>query len=44
MTIRIVLADDHEMIRDGLRALIAVQDNMTVVGESADGQSALKIA
>lgn len=44
MTIRIVLADDHEMIRDGLRALIAVQDNMTVVGEAADGQSALKIA
>ena len=44
MTIRIMLADDHKMIRDGLRALIEKQKNMEVVGEAADGKAAVALA
>lgn len=40
--IRILLADDHAIVRDGLAANIALQPDMTVVGEAADGESALR--
>lgn len=43
MAIRIVLADDHKMIRDGLRSLISEHGNMEVIGEAADGLSAVKL-
>ena len=41
-TIRIILADDHCVLRDGLRALIEGQPDMEVVGEAADGQAVLR--
>ncbi len=44
MAIKIMLADDHKIIRDGLRALIEKQTNMEVVAEASDGQTAVKIA
>ncbi|MDD4869041.1 MAG: response regulator transcription factor [Kiritimatiellae bacterium] len=44
MAIRIMLADDHKMIRDGLRALIEKHHNMEVIGEAADGQAAVQTA
>jgi DNA-binding NarL/FixJ family response regulator len=44
MAIRIMLVDDHKMIRDGLRSLIAKQSNMEVIGEAADGQVAVQTA
>ena len=34
----ILLADDHDIVRDGLRALIEMFDEYTVVGESCDGE------
>lgn len=40
--IRVVLADDHGIIRDGLRAILAAQDGMHVVGEAADGVAAVR--
>ena len=40
-TIRIILADDHTVLRTGLRLLIDNQPDFTVVGEAADGQAAL---
>ncbi len=40
--IRILLADDHEMIRSGLRALIEAQPDLEVVGEAEDGRDALE--
>ncbi len=40
--IKILLADDHRVLRDGLRALIEVQADMEVVGESGDGQDVLR--
>lgn len=42
--IRIVLADDHEIVRGGLRALIDAQDDLVVVGEASDGDSAYRMA
>jgi len=44
MTIRIMLADDHKMIRDGLRSLIEQHRGMEVIGEAADGQNAVQAA
>lgn len=37
MTIRVIIADDHCMFRDGLRPLLERQPDLSVVGEAADG-------
>jgi DNA-binding NarL/FixJ family response regulator len=42
--LRILLADDHKIVRDGLRLIIDGQPNMQVVGEAANGQEALDVA
>jgi DNA-binding NarL/FixJ family response regulator len=39
--IRIVIADDHAILREGIRALIAPATDMEVVGEAGDGQAAI---
>lgn len=44
MSIRILIADDHGLIRAGLRALLKDVPDITVVGEAADGLSLLKLA
>jgi DNA-binding NarL/FixJ family response regulator len=38
--VRVFLADDHAVVREGLKALISAQSGITVVGEAADGESA----
>jgi two-component system response regulator NreC len=43
-TLRIVLADDHEMMRDGLKVLVNAQSDMEVVGEAANGRAAVALA
>lgn len=40
--IRVVLADDHPVVRSGLRTLIGTIDGLEVVGEATDGESALR--
>jgi DNA-binding NarL/FixJ family response regulator len=42
--IRILIADDHAIFRDGLRRLLATQEDFRVVGEACDGQEALALA
>ena len=42
--IRILLADDHTVVRDGLRALLEREADMTVVAEAADGRESLRLA
>jgi DNA-binding NarL/FixJ family response regulator len=42
MSIGILIADDHQIVREGLRALVASQEGMTVVGESANGRDAVE--
>jgi DNA-binding NarL/FixJ family response regulator len=41
--IRVVLVDDHQMMRDGLRALLEREPDVQVVGEAGDGRQALKL-
>ena len=43
MNIRILLADDHRILRDGLRSLLAQQADIAVVGEASDGESAVAL-
>lgn len=42
--IRILIVDDHAVVRQGLRALIATEPNMELVGEAADGLEAVRQA
>ena len=44
MSIRVLLADDHALIREGLRSLLEKQPNMEVVGEAEDGRRAKELA
>ena len=44
MTIAILLADDHRMMREGLRALVDRQADMEVVAEAADGRTAVELS
>jgi DNA-binding NarL/FixJ family response regulator len=43
MTIRVLLADDQEMVRSGFRLLLAREADLEVVGEAADGLEALEL-
>jgi DNA-binding NarL/FixJ family response regulator len=42
MTISVFLADDHQVMRDGLRTLIEAQPDLKVVGESGDGRETVR--
>jgi NarL family two-component system response regulator LiaR len=42
--IRILLVDDHAIVRDGLRAVLKLQPDIEVVGEAEDGQAAVSMA
>ena len=44
MGIKILLADDHKLLREGLRALIEEQQNMTVIAEAENGRSAVQLS
>ena len=41
-TITVLIVDDHPIVRQGLRQLLEVQDNLEIVGEAEDGQSAIE--
>lgn len=43
MATRIVLADDHRMVRQGIRALLEVEEDFDVVAEAEDGLTALDL-
>jgi NarL family two-component system response regulator LiaR len=42
--IRVLIADDHAVVREGLRAFLELQEGIEVVGEAADGQEAVEAA
>lgn len=42
--IRVLLADDHKVLREGVRALLTADEGFEVVGEAADGREALRRA
>src|SRR5437016_5813596 len=43
-TVRILLADDHALVRAGIRALLNAMSGVEVVGEASSGEEALEIA
>jgi DNA-binding NarL/FixJ family response regulator len=43
MTIRVVIADDHRVVRDGLRYLLSQETDIDIVGEAGDGEQTLRI-
>jgi YesN/AraC family two-component response regulator len=42
--IRVLIADDHAVVRQGLRTFLDLQADIDVVGEAADGEEAVAIA
>ena len=41
MAVRVLIVDDNEVIRDGLRSILVIHDDITVVGEAVHGRDAL---
>ena len=41
--IKIIIADDHAVVREGTRTLLEREEDMEVVGEAADGEEAFKL-
>lgn len=44
MTIRVIIADDHSVVRQGLRMFLALDPEIQIVGEAADGNAAVRLA
>jgi DNA-binding NarL/FixJ family response regulator len=44
VTVRILIADDHKIVRDGLRSLLEAREDWSVVGEASDGREAVELA
>ncbi len=44
MAIKVLIVDDHKIVRDGLRTLIEKQKDMEVIGEAQGGREAVKLA
>ena len=42
--IRVLIADDHPVVRQGLQSMLAGSDDIQIVGETGDGQSTLQMA
>ena len=42
MAIRVLIADDHAVVRQGLRTFLELQDDIEVVADVADGEAALR--
>ena len=43
-TTRILLVDDHPMMRRGLRDLLELEDDLEMVGEAGNGEDAIRLA
>ncbi len=44
MTIRVLVADDQDLVRTGLRLILGTLDGIEVVGEASDGEEAVRLA
>ena len=44
MSIRILLADDHQMVREGIRSLLGKESDIEIVGEAEEGRKAVRLA
>ena len=41
---RILVADDHPLVRDGIKAALSLDDGLEVVAEACDGEEAIQLA
>ncbi|MGZ3931466.1 MAG: response regulator, partial [Bacteroidia bacterium] len=41
--VKLIIADDHSIIRDGLKALLKDEKNVTMAGEAADGLEVIEL-
>ena len=41
---KVLIADDHDVVRQGLRGLVEKEHDMEVVGEAGDGRTAVRLA
>ncbi|HZG84243.1 response regulator transcription factor [Paenibacillus sp.] len=44
MTIKIIIADDHPVFREGLRSLLSIDEALEIAAEASDGEEAVKLA
>lgn len=44
MAVRILIADDHEIVRQGIRRVLAAKPEWEICGEAANGQEAVRMA
>jgi two-component system, NarL family, response regulator NreC len=44
MSIKILIADDHQLTREGVRSMLERENDITVLGEAEDGRSAVRLA
>jgi len=44
MTVRLLLVDDHELMRQGLRAILEHEKDIEIVGEADNGRMAVQLA
>ncbi len=44
MRLKVLLVDDHPVVREGLRGMLAGEPDLEVVGEAADGEEAVRVA
>ncbi|MEV0230467.1 response regulator transcription factor [Nonomuraea sp. NPDC050786] len=44
MPVRLLIADDHPIVRDGLRAALGTEPDLEIIGEAADGAEAVRLA
>ncbi|NLT68324.1 MAG: response regulator transcription factor, partial [Acidobacteria bacterium] len=44
MSIRILIADDHKIVLDGLKVLLEAQSDMEIVAQATNGREAVKLA
>ena len=42
--LRIIVADDHQMFREGLKSLISAEPDMEIIGEAGTGRTAVRLA
>ncbi|HET6920774.1 MAG TPA: response regulator transcription factor, partial [Jiangellaceae bacterium] len=42
--IRVAVADDQPLVRAGIRAMLDLADDLTLIGEAADGRAAVELA
>ena len=43
MEVKIIIADDHSMVREGLKQLLELEGDIKVIGEASDGEDCLKL-